>query len=77
MSFLKKETEKYWVSGQTFVHSPLPDDGHAVLQAVDAVRDLGEIVFAQSFLNAVECAVVSAGALKVTWDNPQKNVKKS
>ena len=50
-----------------FVHTPLPDDGHAVLQAVDAVRDLGEIVFAQSLLNAVECAVVSAGALKITW----------
>ena len=44
------------------VNSSLPDDGHPVLEAVDAVGNLGEVVLAHRLLLAIERAVVSAGA---------------
>ena len=43
----------------------LPDDGHAVLHAVDAVRDLGEVALPHCLLLGGEGAVVRARALQV------------
>ena len=43
----------------------LPHDAHALFDAVDAVGDLGEVVFAEGFLVRVEDAVVGAGELEV------------
>lgn len=48
----------------TGVHALLPDDGHAVLDAVHAVRDLGEVVLADGLLVGVEGAVVAARHLQ-------------
>lgn len=39
-------------------HSSLPDDAHAVLDAREPVGDLGEVVFAHSFLFDGERTVV-------------------
>jgi hypothetical protein len=43
------------------MNSSFPDDSHPVFKAVDAVRDLGEVVDAQRLLLAVERAVVRTG----------------
>mmetsp|Transcript_5954 Transcript_5954/g.13538 ORF Transcript_5954/g.13538 Transcript_5954/m.13538 type:complete len:265 (+) Transcript_5954:595-1389(+) len=48
-------------SGDTFV----PGHGHAVLDAVDTVGDLGEIVLAHRLLVSVEGAVVRAHSVQV------------
>ena len=45
--------------------SLLPDDGHAVLDSVDALRDPGEVLLARLLLLDREGAVVAAGALQV------------
>ena len=42
--------------------SPLPDNRHPVLKAVDPVGNLGEVVNAKGFLLAVEGTVVSSSA---------------
>ena len=44
----------------------LPDDGHPVLQPVDAIGDLGEVMEAHGLLPGGEGAVVGAGALEVS-----------
>jgi len=53
----------YYLNGPLpAVNSSLPDDGHPVLEAVDAVGNLGEVVLAERLLLAIERAVVSASA---------------
>lgn len=39
-------------------HSLLPDDGHPVLHTIHSIRDLGEVVFAESLLAHGKGAVV-------------------
>ena len=56
--------EARWVHFALY-DAPLPDDGHAVLHTVDALRDLGEVVPAQGLLLRRERAVVTPAALKV------------
>lgn len=46
----------------------LPDDRHAILDAVHAVRDLGEVVQAELLVRLVEGAIVAARRLQmVAW----------
>ena len=45
-----------------WMDSPLPDNRHPVLKAVDPVGNLGEVVYSQGFLLAVEGTVVSSSA---------------
>lgn len=46
------------------LYTLLPNDGHAVLQTVDAVRDFREIVLTHFLLGFVEGAVIAAYQLK-------------
>lgn len=43
----------------------VPDNSHAVLDAIDAVGDLREVVLAERLLVRVEHAVVGAGELEI------------
>lgn len=51
--------------GCSTYHTLLPDHGHALLDAVGALRDEGEVVLAHGLLCSGEGAVGTAGDLQV------------
>lgn len=50
-------------------HAFFPDDRHAILHTVNAVRDFSEVIFAQSFLAHGERAVVSPGYTQIITED--------
>ena len=47
-------------------HTLVPDDGHPLLSAIDALRNQAEVVFAHSTLGGVEGTVRTSCHLQVT-----------
>lgn len=47
------------------MHTPFPDEGHAIFDSIDAIRNLREVTQAQFFLVLIEGAVVTACHLKI------------
>lgn len=47
------------------MHTPFPDEGHAIFDSINAIRNLREVAQAQFLLVFIEGAVVAACHLKI------------
>lgn len=56
----------------TSIDSLLPQYSHAIFNTVNAIRDLGEVAFANLLVFLVECAVVTADYLQSVAENINK-----
>lgn len=60
------------LKGKYTYHTLVPDDGHPLLGAVDALGDQAEVVFAHGPLGGVEGTVGAARHLQVTTTHTVK-----